>query len=139
MDCHLEYNYKNDKYCKLRIWRYTFFFFLCFFPPLLIHLLSFSFPLVSALSSPLHSLITLISHKYQYKKIDYGVQAGQYYFYFNVLEELDTPGEYYINRTTGMLYFWPPSSISSSPSYVSVLAADLMEVSGAFNVSFTGM
>ena len=26
----------------------------------------------------------------------------------NILEELDRPGEYYIDRREGKLYFWPP-------------------------------
>lgn len=39
--------------------------------------------------------------------------AGTYYSY-NVLAELDQEGEYYVNRTSGMLYVWPPSG-SASP------------------------
>ena len=33
---------------------------------------------------------------------------GTYYAY-NVLAELDAPGEYYVNRTSGMLYVWLPT------------------------------
>jgi len=32
---------------------------------------------------------------------------GTYYF-FNVLEELDEPGEWYLDRDAGLLYLWPP-------------------------------
>lgn len=39
-----------------------------------------------------------------------GAKIGQGYYVFNMLEELDVPGEYYIDRDTGMLYFYPPSS-----------------------------
>jgi hypothetical protein len=35
---------------------------------------------------------------------NYGLAANRKFFYFNVLEELDAPGEYYINRTTGAVY-----------------------------------
>jgi hypothetical protein len=37
---------------------------------------------------------------------------GTYYAY-NVLAELDSEGEYYINRTSGMLYVWLPSGAAS--------------------------
>jgi uncharacterized repeat protein (TIGR02543 family) len=30
------------------------------------------------------------------------------YFFENVLDELDTPGEYYVDKESGMLYFYPP-------------------------------
>ena len=33
---------------------------------------------------------------------------------YNILEELDSPGEYYIDRVNEKLYFWPPSAINSS-------------------------
>ena len=36
------------------------------------------------------------------------------WFALNVVEELDTPGEYYIDRVNRKLYFWPPQTITSS-------------------------
>ena len=38
---------------------------------------------------------------------------GTFYVY-NLLSELDTEGEYYVNRTSRMLYLWPPSAGSAS-------------------------
>jgi hypothetical protein len=39
----------------------------------------------------------------------YGITAGRARWYaLNLLSELDTPGEYYIDRTAGKAYFWPP-------------------------------
>ncbi len=38
------------------------------------------------------------------------------WYAFNILEELDSAKEYYIDRTTKKLYFWPPSAINSSSS-----------------------
>ncbi|WP_425615890.1 right-handed parallel beta-helix repeat-containing protein [Anatilimnocola sp. NA78] len=39
----------------------------------------------------------------------------------NVLEELDQPGEWYLDRTAGKLYFWPPASLASNEVVVSTL------------------
>ncbi|UKJ09281.1 right-handed parallel beta-helix repeat-containing protein [Solitalea lacus] len=41
----------------------------------------------------------------------YGFESGkvfQRWYAFNLLEEIDLPGEYYIDRAAGMLYFMPP-------------------------------
>ncbi len=53
---------------------------------------------------------------------NYGARAGALYYLYNVPEELDTPGEYYLDRETGILLAWPIGredaislSVSSSP------------------------
>ena len=41
----------------------------------------------------------------------YGFEGGkifQRWYAFNLLEEIDEPGEYYIDRSAGILYFFPP-------------------------------
>lgn len=38
------------------------------------------------------------------------------YFVYNVLEELDAPGEYWLDRSDGRLYFWPPSDAAITAS-----------------------
>ena len=37
----------------------------------------------------------------------YACRSGALYYFFNVLEELDEPGEWYLDRETGDLYFYP--------------------------------
>lgn len=37
----------------------------------------------------------------------YGARAGALYYLYNVPEELDHEGEWYLDRETGNLYFWP--------------------------------
>ena len=40
----------------------------------------------------------------------YGIDPGRARWYaFNLLSEIDRPGEYYLDRGDGLLYFWPPS------------------------------
>ncbi len=68
-----------------------------------------------------------------------GLNKGQRYYYWNVLEELDTEGEYYIDRNTGILYFYPPSSIDSdSDAVVSILASSIFNLDSATNVKIEG-
>jgi parallel beta-helix repeat protein len=49
----------------------------------------------------------------------YGYVTGGRFYFLNVLEELDSPGEYYIDRVNGLLYFWPPSSLREEHPFVS--------------------
>ena len=37
-----------------------------------------------------------------------GFDQGKPYYFYNVLEELDEPGEWYLDREAGLLYLWPP-------------------------------
>lgn len=56
----------------------------------------------------------------------------------NILEELDSPGEYYLDRTTGILYFWPPSDIRKGRAAVS-LAGDLVSLDHISQVTLRGL
>jgi len=50
---------------------------------------------------------------------NYGYRVGQWFYGFNILSEIDEPGEYYIDREKGLLYFYPPSDINKGQAYVS--------------------
>jgi hypothetical protein len=41
----------------------------------------------------------------------YAIRPGDRYFFQNALEELDTPGEWYLDKTDWTLYFWPPTTL----------------------------
>ena len=59
----------------------------------------------------------------------YGVGNGEpfnQYVALNLLEELTMPGEWYLDRATGMLYVWPPSGQTDLAFSVSVLEAPLI-------------
>lgn len=70
-----------------------------------------------------------------------GILNWQPFFVFrNLLEEIDVPGEYFIDRDNGMLYLLPPDGFgSSSRVVVSVLQDDLVRLDGADHVSFRGL
>jgi len=50
----------------------------------------------------------------------YGYRAGQRYYALNLLSELDQPGEYYVDRKTSTLTFWPPKPLEMAETVVSV-------------------
>jgi len=56
----------------------------------------------------------------------YGYTTNQRFYFLNVLEELDTPGEWYLDRKSGVLYFWPPGLMRKGIVTVSMLDAPLI-------------
>ena len=66
----------------------------------------------------------------------YGYKAGQRWRVVNVLEELDEPGEWYLDRSTGILYFWPPADIHSAETVVSIMDTPLLATQGASYLQF---
>lgn len=53
----------------------------------------------------------------------FGYRDGQWYYAVNALVELDTPGEWYLDRADGTLYFWPPEPIEEGDVSVSIAPA----------------
>jgi hypothetical protein len=74
---------------------------------------------------PTSSVVTVTSNT------GYPLKAGQPYLAYNLLEELTSPGEWYLDRATGLLYLWPPSTPLSSDIIVSVLDAPLVQMTNA--------
>ena len=69
----------------------------------------------------------------------YGANVDRVPFYFfNVLEELDAPGEWYLDREKGMLYFYPPEGYENGEIMLSLSTAPLIKVSGAAYLTFDG-
>jgi hypothetical protein len=66
----------------------------------------------------------------------YGYVAARRFEVLNVLEELDEPGEWYLDRDSGMLYFWPPAPLESGEVWVSLLEAPFFTLRNAENVRF---
>ena len=71
----------------------------------------------------------------------YGYTTGQRYYYLNVLEELDSPGEWYLDRRAGLLYFWPPGDPSPQEVAVTVslLTEPVVALRGASHVRIRGI
>ncbi len=56
------------------------------------------------------------------------------YFAYNILAELNSPGEWYLDRKTGILYFWPPGEIDGSDVWLSTLAYPVIELRNASGI-----
>jgi hypothetical protein len=82
----------------------------------------------------------------------YGFRKGQRFYFLNVLEELDQPGEWFLDRKSGLLYFWPPDRTPSaevvsskhpqtnSPEILlSLLAGPLLKLADVSHVTFRGL
>lgn len=66
-----------------------------------------------------------------------GEHGGSYYFVYNLIEEIDTPGEYFIDRDNDKLYFYPTSSIESSRIELSILDKPMLQMTKVSNVKFS--
>ena len=69
----------------------------------------------------------------------YGYQKGQRYRFLNILEELDMPGEWYLDAERGLLYFWPPSPPGPGDVTVSLLNEPMVRMVGTSHVRFEGL
>lgn len=68
----------------------------------------------------------------------YGFKSGGRYYYFNVLDELDEPGEWYLDRTTGILYLYPTADILESEVALSQLSEDVISIDQAHYITIKG-
>lgn len=58
---------------------------------------------------------------------------------YNLIEEIDVPGEYYINYNTGKLYYWPIKDIANSKIELSVIGNPVIKGNGLKNVTFRNL
>lgn len=72
------------------------------------------------------------------RNCSYSVRAGDRYYFRNALEELDAPGEWYLDKATSTLYFWPPAPLAGK-AVVAPSTRTILEVgSGAAHLTFRG-
>lgn len=67
----------------------------------------------------------------------FGYRKGQWFYAYNLLPELDEPGEWYLDRPSGLLYFWPPAPITEGSAMVSLLPGVVTLTNVSF-VTFRG-
>ena len=69
----------------------------------------------------------------------YGINKGQRFYAYNLLSEIDMPGEWYLDRVNGMLYVYPETDIKNSTVQMSVLDTPLINMNGVSNIKIQGI
>ena len=74
------------------------------------------------------------------KPSNWGVQydRGNNYYFLNVFEEIDVPGEWWIDKKTGLLYIYPPKQWEQTDDirFASV-SFDMLTLQNTHPVSYT--
>lgn len=61
------------------------------------------------------------------------------YFYFNVLEELDSPGEFYIDNENELMYFYPPSNTKMTNLVIYAGTKPVISLKNTSNIVINGV
>ncbi|BET68182.1 hypothetical protein ASA1KI_31000 [Opitutales bacterium ASA1] len=69
----------------------------------------------------------------------YGYTRGQRFRFLGVVEEIDAPGEWSLDRASGRLLFLPPGPCHPGDVVVSVLAEPLIRLDGASHIEIEGL
>ncbi|MCL2512584.1 MAG: right-handed parallel beta-helix repeat-containing protein [Oscillospiraceae bacterium] len=70
----------------------------------------------------------------------YGFAEGANYYFYNILEELDEPGEWCLDRDKGILHLWPPAeNLDNADIFLSLSTESLITGENIKNLSFIGL
>jgi hypothetical protein len=69
----------------------------------------------------------------------YGFSIGAPFYAINALSELDTPGEWYLDRTANKLYFHPPSDAAQATIEFSLFRDPMMRMENVSHVRFENL
>ncbi len=69
----------------------------------------------------------------------YGYRQGQRFYFLNVLEELDQPGEWYLDRKSQTLYFWPPCDVKQAEVIFPELGQPMWLLKDVHNLRIEGL
>ncbi len=58
----------------------------------------------------------------------YPIRPGDRYYFRNALEELDAPGEWYLDKATSTLYVWPPAPLDATHEIVAPVVGTLITI-----------
>jgi hypothetical protein len=93
----------------------------------------------SASHSALSSIDPLTASFQLATKPLYGLRTGQPFFFYNLLEELTDPGEYFIDRSHARLYVRPLKDTIPNEVFLSRLQSPLVSMWGTNWITFRGI
>ncbi len=73
------------------------------------------------------------------RRAAYDIRPGDRYYVQGLFEELDAPGEWYLDRKTETLYFWPPESLEGKLIYAPVLRTLIHITPSASHITLRGI
>ncbi len=76
---------------------------------------------------------------YHYGGRGMSTRQGIQYYAFNLLEEIDRPGEWYLDRETGILYLYPPSDPAAATVEIGMFAAPIVTMDNVSHVRLEGL
>ncbi len=68
----------------------------------------------------------------------YGTKVGAPYYFFNVFEELDNEGEWYLDRENGLLYLYPDCDIKNAVIDLSLSTQNVIKCTNTKFITFDG-
>lgn len=69
----------------------------------------------------------------------FGIVSGSRFYLLNMLCELDSPGEFYIDRDNAKIYFWPPGELSDPADIVVSVLDYVIKMEETSYVTFEGL
>ena len=76
---------------------------------------------------------------YHYGGRGMSTTQGIQYYAFNLLEEIDMPCEWYLERDSGMLYLYPPSDLANSVVEIGMLSTPMITMDQVSHVRLEGL
>lgn len=78
--------------------------------------------------------VTLANYTYSTVKANYKWAA------VNLLEEIDAPGEYFIDSSSGLLYYYPPKTLTDNDKFeLAAYDKNVFEINNCQNLQFDGI
>ncbi len=94
---------------------------------------------VAAVDAQKREIVLAAPHSYGIGPSSSWNREPRRYCAINMLEELDAPGEWYLDRENAMLYFWPPKPLEDAEVLLSTLDQPMIVLEGCERVTIRGL
>ena len=92
---------------------------------------------IGAIDTSARTITTARSYNYGGRGMS--AEQGIIYYAFNLLEELDQPGEWYLDRAAGVLYLYPPTDLAAATVEIGMLSTPMVIAQQVSDVRFEGL